>query len=193
MNSKILLKFLSMNIQLYFQENRLKQYRIEQPHNTALLSAELTSVRNLLESKQRELTQSMLKVDKITQALSDLQKTQGRGWKRFETSTSISKIWHMFILIFESKILKVCRLFLTSIKDASASNEMGKLNRELGALQNLNSEQSKKLQSQRELLRRKQNESAELDRKILDLADRINKKRMTQSQEGFIFYRMNRS
>ena len=82
---------------------------------------------------------------------------------------------------------------MTSIKDASASNEMGKLNRELGALQNLNSEQSKKLQSQRELLRRKQNESAELDRKILDLADRINKKRMTQSQEGFIFYRMNRS
>lgn len=124
------------------QESRLKQYRIEQPHNTALLSAELTSVRNLLESKQRELTQSMLKVDKITAALSDLQKTQ----------------------------------------DASASGEMGKLNRELGALQNLNSEQSKKLETQRELLRRKQNESAELDRKILDLADRINKKRMTQSQ-----------
>ena len=66
-----------------FQENRLKQYRIEQPHNTALLSAELTSVRNLLESKQRELTQSMLKVDKITQALSDLQKTQGRSWNCF--------------------------------------------------------------------------------------------------------------
>ena len=51
-----------------------------------------------------------------------------------------------------------------------------------GALHNLNSEQSKKLQSQRELLRRKQSESAELDRKILDLADRINKKRMTQNQ-----------
>ena len=65
---------------------------------------------------------------------------------------------------------------------------MGKLNRELGALQNLNSEQSKKLQSQRELLRRKQNESAELDRKILDLADRINKKRMTQSQEKGLFF-----
>jgi len=124
------------------QEGRLKQYRIEQPHNTALLSAELTSVRNLLESKQRELSQSMVKVDKITTALTDLQKTQ----------------------------------------DASASGEMGKLNRELGALQNLNSEQSKKLETQRELLRRKQNESAELDRKILDLADRINKKRMTQSQ-----------
>ena len=89
-----------MNIQLYFQENRLKQYRIEQPHNTALLSAELTSVRNLLESKQRELTQSMLKVDKITQALSDLQKTQGRGWKQFETSSSISKVSHMFFFIF---------------------------------------------------------------------------------------------
>ena len=48
----------------------------DQPQNTALLSAELTSVRNLLESKQRELNQSMLKVDKITQALSDLQKSQ---------------------------------------------------------------------------------------------------------------------
>ena len=84
----------------------------------------------------------MMKVDKITQALSDLQKTQ----------------------------------------DASASNEIGKLNRELGALQSLNTEQSKKLQTQREMLRRKQSESAELDRKILDLADRINKKRMTQNQ-----------
>ena len=30
-------------------------------------------VRNLLESKQRELTQSMMKVDKITQALAELQ------------------------------------------------------------------------------------------------------------------------
>ena len=71
------------------QENRLKQFRIsaDQPQNTALLSAELTSVRNLLESKQRELTQSMIKVDKITQQLADLQKTQDAS-----SSTEIGKL-----------------------------------------------------------------------------------------------------
>jgi len=36
----------------------------------------LTAVRDLLESKQRELNQSIVKVDKITQGLSELQKTQ---------------------------------------------------------------------------------------------------------------------
>ena len=40
------------------------------------MSAELTAVRDLLESKQRELNQSILKVDKITQGLTELQKTQ---------------------------------------------------------------------------------------------------------------------
>jgi chromosome segregation ATPase len=129
------------------QENRLKHFRMTGDQNTALLSAELTAVRDLLESKQRELNQSILKVDKITQGLSELQKTQ----------------------------------------ESSASGEIGKLNRELGALHNLNSEQSKKLQSQRELLRRKQNESAELDRKILDLADRINKKKMAQQHQGNVY------
>ena len=71
------------------QENRMKQFRIsaDQPQNTALLSAELTSVRNLLESKQRELTQSMIKVDKITQQLADLQKTQDAS-----SSTEIGKL-----------------------------------------------------------------------------------------------------
>ena len=39
----------------------------------------------------------------------------------------------------------------------------------------------KKLETQRELLRRKQNESAELDRKILDLADR--KEEISRLQE----------
>lgn len=67
----------------------MKQFRIsaDQPQNTALLSAELTSVRNLLESKQRELTQSMIKVDKITQQLADLQKTQDAS-----SSTEIGKL-----------------------------------------------------------------------------------------------------
>ena len=40
---------------------------------------------------------------------------------------------------------------------------------------------------QRELLRKKQEESAELDRKILDLADRISKKRAAQSASGQLY------
>ena len=44
------------------QEERLRLLRIGPEQNTALLSAELDSVRNLLEAKQRELSNSMHKV-----------------------------------------------------------------------------------------------------------------------------------
>ena len=131
------------------QEDRLRLLRVGPEQNTALLSAELDSVRNLLESKQRELSNSMQKVEQLTHVLGELRKTQ--------------------------------------INEAG-SGEVGKLNRELGALHSLNTDQSARLQSQRELLRRKQDESAELDRKILDLADRISKKRAAQSASGGQLY-----
>ena len=119
------------------QEDRLRMVsRVGPEQNTALLSAELDSVRNLLEAKQRELSNSMSKVEQLNHVLSELRKTQ----------------------ITEN-----------------SGGEVGKLNRELGALHSLNSDQSARLEAQRELLRRKKEESAELDRKILDLADRITK------------------
>ena len=126
------------------QEDRLRLLRVGPEQNTALLSAELDSVRNLLEAKQRELSNSMQKVEQLTHVLSELRKSQiGDG--------------------------------------VGGVGEVGKLNRELGALHSLNSDQSARLQQQRDLLRKKQEESQELDRKILDLADRITKKRAAQS------------
>ena len=105
---------------------------------------------------------------------------------------------------------------LSELRRSQASDdspgEVGKLNRELGALHSLNTDQSARLQVnhllrkfqnyhsqslrlrlrifikvQRELLRKKQEESAELDRKILDLADRISKKRAAQSASGQLY------
>jgi chromosome segregation ATPase len=119
--------------------------RVGPEQNTALLSAELDSVRNLLEAKQRELNSSMHKVEQLTSVLGDLRKTT--------TSTN-------------------------------GAEEVNKLNKELNALHNLNNDQSNRLQAQRELLRKKQEESQDLDMKILELADRINKKRAAQSGKG---------
>ncbi|CAG5106829.1 Oidioi.mRNA.OKI2018_I69.chr1.g3019.t1.cds [Oikopleura dioica] len=117
--------------------------RVGPEQNTALLSAELDSVRNLLEAKQRELNMSMQKVEQLTSVLGDLRKTS--------TATN-------------------------------GAEEVNKLNRELNALHNLNNDQSQRLQAQRDLLRKKQEESQELDMKILELADRINKKRAAQTK-----------
>ena len=117
--------------------------RVGPEQNTALLSAELDSVRNLLEAKQRELNMSMQKVEQLTSVLGDLRKTS--------TSTN-------------------------------GAEEVNKLNRELNALHNLNNDQSQRLQAQRDLLRKKQEESQDLDMKILELADRINKKRAAQTK-----------
>jgi len=119
--------------------------RVGPEQNTALLSAELDSVRNLLEAKQRELNVSMNKVEQLTSVLGDLRKTT--------TSTN-------------------------------GAEEVNKLNKELNALHNLNNDQSNRLQAQRELLRKKQEESQDLDMKILELADRINKKRAAQNGKG---------
>lgn len=125
------------------QEDRLRMLRVGPEQNTALLSAELDSVRNLLEAKQRELNMSMQKVEQLTSVLGDLRKTS--------TSTN-------------------------------GAEEVNKLNRELNALHNLNNDQSQRLQAQRDLLRKKQEESQDLDMKILELADRINKKRAAQTK-----------
>ena len=134
------------------QEDRLRLLRVGPEQNTALLSAELDSVRNLLEAKQRELSNSMQKVEQLTHVLSELRKSQiGDG------------------------------------VGMGGVGEVGKLNRELGALHSLNSDQSARLQQQRDLLRKKQEESQELDRKILDLADRITKKRAAQSASGALY------
>ncbi|CBY12202.1 unnamed protein product [Oikopleura dioica] len=127
------------------QEERLRMLRVGPEQNTALLSAELDSVRNLLEAKQRELNVSMNKVEQLTSVLGDLRKTT--------TSTN-------------------------------GAEEVNKLNKELNALHNLNNDQSNRLQAQRELLRKKQEESQDLDMKILELADRINKKRAAQNGKG---------
>lgn len=53
------------------QEERLRLLRVGPEQNTALLSAEFDSVRNLLEAKQRELSNSMHKVEQFTHVLSD--------------------------------------------------------------------------------------------------------------------------
>lgn len=119
------------------------------------MSTELEAVRSLFEEKQTELSKAVGKVDELTRQLNDL-KNNKLGSAGQDGVQQVNG---------------------GSVDNQSSTNELEKLRKELSILNRMNEEQHRRLNDQRNLLRKRNEDGTDLDRRIEELTDRLKKKR----------------
>nr|XP_039262194.1 apoptosis-stimulating of p53 protein 1-like [Styela clava] len=144
------------------QEAKLKKIRAmrgkldQRRYDNTTLSAELEAVRALFEEKQSELSKAVSKVDDLTRQLDDLKNSKlgsgGQDSGQQVTNTAVDGNY-------------------------SSTSELEKLRKELSILNHMNEEQQKQLNEKRSVLKKRNEDAGDLDRRIEDLTDRLKKKR----------------
>ena len=66
------------------------------------------------------------------------------------------------------------------------SSELDKLKREMGILNRMNEDQQKRLDEQRSVLKRRNEDATELDRRIEELTNRLRQKKLASSQASAV-------
>nr|XP_046164181.1 apoptosis-stimulating of p53 protein 1-like isoform X1 [Oncorhynchus gorbuscha] len=118
------------------------------------LSAEIQHVSGLFQEKQAELQSAVVKVDQLTQQLEDLRRGRLNGLQP-----------------------------LGGPLTGTAALELRKLYQELQVRNKLNTEQSGRLQQNKELLNKRNTEVTMMDKRIWDLRERLHKKKAEARQK----------
>ena len=147
------------------QEAKLQKIRAlhgkvhQQKYDNTTMSSELDAVKSLFEEKQIELSFATLKVQKLTKQLDELQKG------KLNSNFTIGN---------------------TNQNGGKWSNELEKLKREMGILNQMNEDQQKKLDEQRSVLKRRNEDASELDRRIEELTNRLRQKKIASSHANSV-------
>jgi len=70
----------------------------------------------------------------------------------------------------------------TNLLSGDEPNELDKLKREMGILNRMNEDQQRKLDEQRTVLKRRNEDASELDRRIEELTNRLRQKKLSSNQ-----------
>lgn len=146
------------------QEAKLKKIRamrgkLDQRRNdNSTLSAELDAVRALFEDKQKELTKAITKVDDLTKQLEEL--------KNNKLGTATQNGGNQYV-----------NNNVATVDGGKSTAELDKLRKELSILNRMNEEQQRRLNDQRNVLKKRNEDARDLDRRIEDLTDKLKKKR----------------
>ncbi|XP_002123588.2 apoptosis-stimulating of p53 protein 1 [Ciona intestinalis] len=155
------------------QEAKLKKIRAlrgkveQQRYQNSNISSELEAVRSLFEEKQKELNGAINKVHDLTLQLDELRKGFQSGNQTYNGTENVT----------------------ATVADGNANNdEMDKLKKEMTILYRMNEEQHKRLEDQRGLLKKRNDDAGDLDRRIEELTNRLKQKRMMANGFSGDFY-----
>ncbi|CAK8687916.1 unnamed protein product [Clavelina lepadiformis] len=145
------------------QEAKLRKIRAlrgkveQQRYENTTMSTELEAVRSLFEEKQMELSTAMSKVQDLTTQLDELRK--GRLLSSNIANGSV----------FSST---------TDRGNENQTTELEKLQKEMAILNRMNEEQQKRLDEQRGVLKKRNEDASDLDRRIEELTNRLRQKKL---------------
>ncbi|XP_053679031.1 rho GTPase-activating protein gacF-like [Anopheles nili] len=152
------------------QESKLRRLRalrgqvdLQKTYNVTL-GNDLDSIRALFSEKEKELTLAVAKVEALTRQLEDLRRDR-RGGGNGANGNSFN---------LNSNLLNT--------NDSPSAKEVEKLRLELSYRNQLSMQQNARLNMQREALQQRQIELHSVDKRIVELQSRINKKRILNVQ-----------
>lgn len=156
---------------------------------SVVLASDLESIRALFNEKEKELTMAVAKVDELTRQLEDVQIGRGHSQPTSPASMELDKLraellvsryniylclqWN--IELFNFNYVKLSSLNIVFI-------EFGIFYFSLKYRNKLGEQQTARLVQQREVLSKRQEEMASIDRRISELQARLHRKRLLNQQ-----------
>lgn len=161
------------------QEAKLKKIRLlcgkheNTQQKNAGVSNELKAVQRLFDQKKSELATAIQKVDELTSQLDELRRGSMTTPNLIATSPPNS-----FSLPFDINNKQDA---MNNNNTTTTNSEIESIRREMGALCRVNDQQRRKLDEQRQQLRKRNDEAGELDRRIEVLTARLRQKKLTNA------------